>query len=89
MTTDRDTFFNTPLVKFQDDKFTVKDLIKLLTEVEGSRHAGEARGEAQEKLASITDKFGGVPVLTRQAISIGKVVRDALQPLVDDLKTAG
>lgn len=87
VTADRDTFFETPLVRFQGDKYTVAHLIKFLTEVGGARHAGEARGEVQEKLASLIETFGGVPALTRQVIAIGKVVRDALQPMVNDLNT--
>lgn len=87
VTKDRETFFATPLVTFENEKFTVANLIKFLTEVEGARHAGEVRGEVQEKLASIEHTFSGIPALTRQVIAIGKVVRDALKPLVNDLES--
>lgn len=87
VTTDREAFFDTPLVKHQGSEYTVAELIRFLTEVAGARHAGEARGDVQVRLASIVDTFGSFPVLTRQVAAIGKVVRDALRPLASDLST--
>lgn len=87
ITTNREVFFETPLINYENEKFTVRDLIKFLTEVEGARHAGDARGEIQQKLETIEMTFGGMPALTRQVIAVGKVVRDALMPLVADIGT--
>ena len=85
VTTDRETFFATPLEKNDERRFTVAELIKHPTEVAGARHAGGVRGEVQETLDTIEIALGGKPILTRQVIAIGKVVRDALLPLATDV----
>jgi len=73
-----------PIIKFRENTFTIKDIVKNAANVQGAVHAGMAKEEKDEALKELTNlvSVGGLPLVFSSLHEIGKTVRVGLEPLV-------
>ncbi len=80
---DRNSMLKKVVMKSNDTWFTVADLVKFLSNVEGSVHAGEPKEDKEFILQEIGRQLqiGGINPIIRSIMSISRVTLKGLEPL--------
>jgi hypothetical protein len=79
-----DTFLATPVLAAHGKDYTVLQVIKFLTNVEGGVHRGEPESQEEAELAALSDEIGllGMPVVHATVFAIGSVTAAAGERLL-------
>ena len=79
----KDSLLNTPIILFNGNTITIKDLIQHMAHVEGAIHPGTPKSDEEKILKELGQTFGigGLPAGIRLLKAISRVVLKGLQTL--------